>query len=172
MPRVGPPAARPVAPRRMIDGVSFVPASSIAPAVVTVAGTVAVSNFPASQAVTGPFLTDTQLRASAVPVSGPLTNAELRAADVIVDQGAGGTAWAVVQATVPWLVDASNYPVPVNVQGQPILVDASGATVPVSAASLPLPDGAATEATLARANGALQDVGWTALMQADRIEDE
>ena len=58
------------------------------------------------------------------------------------------------------------------VQGQPILVDASGATVPVSAASLPLPDGAATEATLARANGALQDVGWTALMQADRIEDE
>ena len=77
---------------------SFVPASSIAPAVVTVAGTVAVSNFPASQAVTGPFLTDTQLRASAVPVSGPLTNAELRAADVIVDQGAGGTAWAVVQA--------------------------------------------------------------------------
>lgn len=39
------------------------------PATQPVSGTVAVSNFPASQAVTGP-LTDTQLRASAVPVSG------------------------------------------------------------------------------------------------------
>lgn len=36
---------------------------------ITVGGTVAVSNFPASQAVTGP-LTDAQLRADAVPVSG------------------------------------------------------------------------------------------------------
>jgi hypothetical protein len=35
----------------------------------TVDGAVSVSNFPASQAVTGGFLTDTQLRASAVPVS-------------------------------------------------------------------------------------------------------
>lgn len=142
---------------------TFVPASSLSPAVVTVAGVVSVSNFPVTQPVS---------IAAPVAVTGPLTNAELRAADVIVDQGAGGTAWAVVQATVPWLVDASGFTVPVNVQGQPILVDASGATVPVSAASLPLPDGAATEATLAKANGALQDVGWTALMQADRIEDE
>lgn len=38
------------------------------PASQTVSGTVSVDNFPASQAVTGP-LTDTQLRASAVPVS-------------------------------------------------------------------------------------------------------
>ncbi len=54
----------------------------------TVAGTVAVSNFPASQAVTGP-LTDTQLRASAVPVSGTvttggLTDTQLRATPVPV----------------------------------------------------------------------------------------
>lgn len=39
---------------------------------------VEVTNFPSSQAVTGP-LTDTQLRAAAVPVSGPLTNAQLTA---------------------------------------------------------------------------------------------
>jgi hypothetical protein len=40
---------------------------------------VSVSNFPASQPVTGP-LTDVQLRASNVPVSGPLTDTQLRAA--------------------------------------------------------------------------------------------
>lgn len=34
-----------------------------------ISGSVSVSNFPATQAVTGSFLTDTQLRASAVPVS-------------------------------------------------------------------------------------------------------
>jgi hypothetical protein len=44
---------------------------------------VAVINFPAVQAVTGP-LTDAQLRAAAVPVSGPLTDAQLRAAAVPV----------------------------------------------------------------------------------------
>lgn len=44
---------------------------------------VTVSNFPGSQAVTGP-LTDAQLRASNVPVSGPLTDTQLRAASVPV----------------------------------------------------------------------------------------
>lgn len=48
-----------------------------------VSGTVAVSNFPATQPVSGP-LTDTQLRATAVPVSGPLTDAQLRASAVPV----------------------------------------------------------------------------------------
>lgn len=42
-----------------------------------------VTNFPSSQAVTGP-LTDTQLRAVAVPVSGPLTDVQLRATPVPV----------------------------------------------------------------------------------------
>src|SRR3954471_20403504 len=61
---------------------------------------VTVSNFPASQTVTGPLtdaqlrasnvpvsgpVTDTQLRASAVPVSGPLTDAQLRASAVPVN---------------------------------------------------------------------------------------
>lgn len=53
-----------------------------------VSGTVAVSNFPATQPVSGP-LTDAQLRATPVPVSFPadeagLTNAELRATPVPV----------------------------------------------------------------------------------------
>lgn len=39
--------------------------------------------FPSSMAVTGP-LTDAELRASAVPVSGPLTDSQLRAAPVVV----------------------------------------------------------------------------------------
>src|SRR4051794_27029134 len=52
---------------------------------VVVEGTpaVSVSNFPGSQAVTGP-LTDAQLRASNVPVSGPITDTQLRASAVPV----------------------------------------------------------------------------------------
>lgn len=77
------------------------------PATQPVSGTVAVSNLPATQPVsiasmpstpvTGP-LTDAQLRANAVPVSlasvpshpvtGPLTNAELRASAIPVSMGA------------------------------------------------------------------------------------
>ena len=70
---------------------AFTPPSSVAPASVVVDGSVSVSNFPADQlvhfttpvAVTGP-LTDAQLRAAAVSVSGPLTDAQLRAAAVPV----------------------------------------------------------------------------------------
>jgi hypothetical protein len=51
---------------------------------------VSVSNFPASQAVTGP-LTDAQLRAAAVPVSGPLTDTQLRASAVPVSAAQSGT---------------------------------------------------------------------------------
>jgi hypothetical protein len=58
---------------------------------ITVDGSVSVSNFPATQAVSGP-LTDTQLRATAVPISGtvstgltqPLTDTQLRATAVPV----------------------------------------------------------------------------------------
>src|SRR5438128_9531648 len=75
--------------------VAFTPPSSVAPASVVVDGSVSVSNFPADQlvhfttpvAVTGP-LTDAQLRAAAVSVSGPLTDAQLRAAAVVVDGSA------------------------------------------------------------------------------------
>jgi len=70
---------------------------------VPVSGSVSVSNFPATQ-----------------PVSGPLTDAQLRAADVKVSLDGES-------------VSVSNFP----------------ATQPISAASLPLPTGAATETTLA-----------------------
>src|SRR3954451_8060027 len=84
---------------------------------------VTVSNFPASQTVTGPLtdaqlrasnvpvsgpVTDTQLRASAVPVSGPLTDTQLRASAVPVSDSrlpaaldADGGLKAHVQNTVP-----------------------------------------------------------------------
>lgn len=39
--------------------------------------------FPTSMAVTGP-LTDAELRATPVPVSGPLTDTQLRAAPVVI----------------------------------------------------------------------------------------
>jgi hypothetical protein len=59
------------------------------PATQPVSGSVSVSNFPATQPVSGP-LTDTQLRATAVPISGtvstgltqPLTDTQLRATAV------------------------------------------------------------------------------------------
>lgn len=110
-------------------------------------GDVNVLNFPATQpvsiaasvAVTGP-LTDAQLRAVAVPVSGtfwqatqpvsgPLTDAELRAVAVPVS----GTFWQATQPVSGPLTDAQLRAV----------------AVPVSAAALPLPSGAATEATIA-----------------------
>lgn len=82
--------------------------------------------------VTGP-LTDTQLRAVAVPVSGPLTDTQLRAVAVPVSG-------AFFQATQP-----------------------------VSAVSLPLPTGAATEATLANvATAALQNTANTYLNSIDQ----
>lgn len=54
---------------------------------VPVSGTVSVGNFPATQAVTGTFWQATQ------PVSGPLTNTELRAVAVPVS----GTFWQTTQ---------------------------------------------------------------------------
>lgn len=73
-------------------------------------------SFPSSIAVTGP-LTDAELRAAAVDVAGPLTDAELRAADVKV-----------------------------TLDGETVPVTGTfwQATQPVSAASLPLPSGAST----------------------------
>lgn len=107
-------------------------------------GTVSVSNFPGSQAVTGP-ITDAQLRAAAVPVSGtffqatqpvsiaasvavtgPVTDAQLRASAVPVSL-ASTTVTGSVAVTGTFFQ----------------------ATQPVSASALPLPSGASTEATLA-----------------------
>lgn len=102
------------------------------PATQAVSGSVSVSNFPATQAVTGP-LTDAQLRAAAVPVSGPLTDAQLRATAVPVS----GTFWQ--------------------------------ATQPVSAASLPLPSGAATETTLSALNTKVPSQNVPGLIPVDTL---
>lgn len=91
--------------------------------------TISVANFPASQAVTGPLtdtqlratpvpvsgtvtattggLTDTQLRASAVPVSGPATDTQLRATPLPVSGTVG------VSGTVEIANDTGN-PLPVS----------------------------------------------------------
>jgi len=137
--------------------VAFTPPSSVAPASVVVDGSVSVSNFPADQlvhfttpvAVTGP-LTDAQLRAAAVSVSGPLTDAQLRAAAVVVDGS------AVVQPVSGPLTDAQ----------------LRAAAVPVGVDELPLPDGAATDETLVRAADSLDDVALTAILQRDKIPAE
>lgn len=54
-----------------------------------------VANFPAVQPVSGP-LTDAELRATAVPVSGPLTDAQLRATPVPVSIQVSGAGTSVV----------------------------------------------------------------------------
>jgi hypothetical protein len=97
---------------------------------IPVSGSVSVSNFPASQAVTGPLtdaqlratavpvsgpLTDTQLRASAVPVSGPLTDAELRATPLALPTGAatsanqtaGNSSLASIDTKTPTLISGN-----------------------------------------------------------------
>jgi hypothetical protein len=92
---------------------------------VTVDGTVAVSNFPATQPVSGP-LTDAELRATPVPVSGtmsvtepvsiddnggsitvdgPLTDAELRATAVPVDTELGAARLAADALSLPTAPD-------------------------------------------------------------------
>jgi hypothetical protein len=83
--------------------------------------------------VSGP-LTDTQLRATAVPVSGPLTDSQLRATAVPVSGP---------------LTDTQLRASAVPVSGPLTDVELRASAVPVSAASLPLPAGAATETTLA-----------------------
>lgn len=113
----------------------------------TVDGTVAISG---SVAVTGP-LTDTQLRASAVPISAaslPLPTGAATAAK----QPALGTA-GTPSADV------------ISVQGvtsmTALKVDPSGVTSPISASSLPLPTGASTAAkqpALGTAGSASSDV--------------
>lgn len=110
------------------------------------------TGFPSSLAVTGP-LTDAQLRATPVPVSGTFWQAT---------QPVSGTFWQATQpissTQLPAALDGLNFKVheqgTVPVTGtfwqatQPVSGTFWQATQPVSAASLPLPTGAATEATL------------------------
>jgi hypothetical protein len=126
-------------------------------------GHVTVDSMP-STAVTGP-LTDTQLRASAVPVSlasapsTPVTNAGLTNLDVALstrlkpaDTLAGvTTVGAVTSITNP--VAVTGPLTDTQLRATRVPVDPSGVTSPVSAASLPLPSNAAVES-----GGALERV--------------
>lgn len=115
--------------------------------------------------VTGP-LTDAQLRASPVPVSGTFTGSS-----------------TVFQGTTPWIVNGSGYTQPISVSSLPLpagaatettlstlsskipanltvssnrlLVDGSAVTQPISAAALPLPSGASTSALQTSGNASL-----------------
>lgn len=90
---------------------------------------VSVSNFPATQPVSGP-LTDMQLRATPVSISGTVTSTPSGTQNVSVTNAAGVSA--------------------VNIQdgGNSITVDGTffQTTQPISVTSLPLPTGAATSA--------------------------
>ena len=145
-----------------------------------VSGTVAVSNLPASQAVTGP-LTDAQLRATALPVSFPadesgLTDIQLRATAVPVsgtvavsNQPSGGATEVTLASLLTELgqklepgqavaLDSATLAalesVTAAVTGS-VSVTNLPATQPVSATALPLPVGAATQTTLAAVLAAL-----------------
>jgi hypothetical protein len=93
---------------------------------------------------TGP-LTDTQLRATPVPVSGSvtattggLTDTELRATPVPISGS----------VTTGGLTDTQLRATPVPVDAGSVTVGNFPATQAISAAALPLPDGAATDTTL------------------------
>jgi hypothetical protein len=114
--------------------------------------------------VSGP-LTDAQMRAAAVPVSGPLTDAQMRAAAVPVSGPLTDAQMraAAVPVSGP-LTDAQMRAAAVPVSGPLTDAQMRAAAVPVSgpltdaqlrAAPLPLPTGAATEATLSSLNAKL-----------------
>jgi hypothetical protein len=151
-----------------------------------VSGTVAVSNFPATQPVSGTVavsgtvpvsgpLTDTQLRASAVPVSAsslPLPSGAATAANQTTANTSlasiatnTGNIPALVSGRVP--VDGSGVTQPVSgtvaISNFPATQPVSGTvavsgTVPVSASSLPLPSGASTSALQTSGNTSLANL--------------
>jgi hypothetical protein len=87
---------------------------------------VSVNNFPATQPVSGtvtvanPGLTDTQLRATPVPISGSVSVSNFPAT-----QPVSGTV-AVTQSTSPWVVDGSGHTQPVS--GTVTVGNAAGAS--------------------------------------------
>jgi hypothetical protein len=120
---------------------------------VSIAGSVAVTGtfFQATQPVSGP-LTDAQLRATPVPVSGtvtatgPLTDTQLRASAVPISASAlplpSGAATDRATAAAPGAVRLSD--------GSAFYKATTPSdTQPISASSLPLPTDAATQTTLA-----------------------
>lgn len=112
---------------------------------------VQVSNLPTTQPVSGtvavsnPGLTDSQLRAAPVPISGSVTVSDgsgpLTVDGTVAVSGAVSVTGSFYQATQP--VSGTFWQAT-----QPVSGTFWQATQPVSAASLPLPTGAATDTTL------------------------
>lgn len=98
-----------------------------------------VSNFPATQAVTGTFFQATQpVSAASLPLpSGASTSA---------NQATGNSSLSSIDTKTPALVTGR------------VPVDGSAVTQPVSAASLPLPNGAATAANQSTINTTLNTI--------------
>ena len=123
-------------------------------------GRVPVDGSGVVQPVSGP-LTDTQLRASAVPVSGPLTDAELRASAVPVSASSlplpTGASTSANQTTANSSLSSidSKLSGTLAVSGPLTDTQLRATAVPVSAASLPLPSGAATSALQTAGNQSL-----------------
>lgn len=126
------------------------------------------SKLTAPLSVTGP-LTDVQLRATPVPVSGTistngLTDAELRASPVDISASSlplpTGAATSANQVTANASLSSidSKLTAPLAVTGPLTDTELRASAVPVSAASLPLPTGAATAANQATANASLSSI--------------
>lgn len=105
---------------------------------ISVSGTLAISNFPATQPVTGTFFPATQ------PVSGTVAVSNFPSTQAIT-----GTFFQATQP-VSGSVSVSNFP-----GSQAVTGSFFQATQPVSAATLPLPTGAATSANQSTANTSL-----------------
>jgi hypothetical protein len=121
-----------------------------------VAGAVSVTNLPSTQAVSGP-LTDAQLRAAAVPVNGPLTDTQLRATAVPVNGPLTDTQLRATAVPVNGpLTDTQLRAAAVPVQGP--LTDGQLRASPVEVADdavLAALAAIATEATIAAINAKL-----------------
>jgi hypothetical protein len=129
---------------------------------------VSVSNFPATQPVSGP-LTDIQLRATAVPVSGTITaNVTFPATQPVSLATAPttpvtGTFWQATQPISGTVTANTGLSQPLtDAQLRATAVPVSGTfyqvTQPVSAASLPLPTGASTSDLQTTGNSSLSTI--------------
>ena len=126
-----------------------------------ISGTIAVSNFPASQAVTGTFWQATQpvsgtVAVSNFPATQPISGAVSVSGSVAVTGAFFQATQPVSIATMPTTpVTGTFWQATQPVSGPLTDTQLRASAVPVSAASLPLPTGASTEATLANQNGSV-----------------
>lgn len=141
---------------------------------VNASGQVAISNFPASQAVTGTFFQGTQ------PVSGTVTSNIGTTNGLALDATlTGGNSVSIVKTSAKGTttvgnptslaVDANTQALHVAVTGTPTVTVSNASlavtgtffqgTQPVSAAALPLPAGAAADATLTGGTAKTQIIG-------------